>query len=321
MNAVRFSGFIRKQILKTKMPQTQLSIVIVSYNTCKILQDCLRSVFAEGSPLKLEVFVVDNASLDESVAMVQRDFPQVKLIANRVNVGFAKANNQALRQVGGDFVLLLNSDTVVKQGVFGSCIRYLGLNPGIGALTCKVLLQDGTLDLACRRSFPTPWVAFWKITGFSRLFPKSRFFARYNLTYLDENKTYDVDAIVGAFMFLPREVLLEVGMLDEQFFMYGEDLDWCYRIRQAGFKIVYHPDVSIIHYKGASSNRRQPPLMVKEFHHAMTLFYDKYFAGHNYSIANLLIRFGVWLHFMSEMLRRRLPFVKAQPSSVKSTVN
>jgi GT2 family glycosyltransferase len=278
-----------------------LSVIVVSYNTRALLRDCLHSVYREGSQLNLEVFVVDNHSLDGSREMVERQFPEVQLICNQVNVGYSTANNQALRICRGTFILLLNSDTVVHPGVFDATIAHMQQHRDIGALTCKVMLTTGQLDLACRRTFPTPMVAFWRIVGLSRLFPHSRFFAKYNLTFLDENKTYDVDAVMGAFMLLRRDVFLEVGLLDEQFFMYGEDLDWCYRIRQAGYRIVYYPEVSILHYKGASSNRRRPPNMVKEFHRAMDLFYRKYFEGRQTYLVNALIRFGVKVHYFSEL--------------------
>jgi GT2 family glycosyltransferase len=284
-------------------PAVDLSVIIVSFNTRQLLQDCLASVFRTRGDLRLEIFVVDNASSDGSVEMVRAQFPEVILLANQVNVGYSTANNQALRVCRGAHILLLNSDTVVKPDVFQKCTAFMQQDPTIGALSCKVVLPSGELDLACRRSVPTPMVAFWRFSGLYQLFPKSRTFGQYNLTYLDEDETYEVGAIMGAFTLLSRECFLEVGLLDESFFMYGEDLDWCYRIHKAGFKIMYYPEVQIMHYKGASSKRRRPPKMVHEYHRAMMLFYRKYFARHSLFLVNWIISLGVWLHYGSDLLQ------------------
>ena len=198
----------------------------------------------------------------------------------------------------------------MNAGVFRSCLDYLDQNPQVGVLTCKVLLPDGQLDLACRRSFPNPWVALCRLVGLSYLFPKSRLFAQYNLTYMDENEVYPVDAVMGAFMMIRREAFLEVGVLDEGFFMYGEDLDWCYRFNQAGYEVVYFPKVSIWHYKGASSNKRRSPVMIREFHKAMHIFVRKNIYQNNFFLFNWMLILGVNLHYYYDLIKNKLYRVK-----------
>ncbi|MCK4818743.1 glycosyltransferase family 2 protein, partial [bacterium] len=226
----------------------RLSIIIVSYNVKPFLEQALHSVRKALLGIPSEVFVVDNGSGDGSVQLVREHFPEVCLIVNRENLGFARANNMALRKAKGDAICLLNPDTLVREDTFRVCIEYLNSNAEVGAVGCKILNPDGSLQLACRRSFPTPWVAFTKVIGLSRLFPGSRVFGKYNLTYLDSNEVAEVDSLSGSFMMVKQKVIKHVGLLDEIFFLYGEDLDWCYRIRQKGWKVVYLPDTQIIHY-------------------------------------------------------------------------
>jgi len=273
-----------------------LSIIIVNYNTKALLRQTLESVFRNHPKYRFEVFVVDNNSSDGSCGMIQEMFPQVDLIKNGKNLGFSRANNQAIRISQGRYILLLNSDTVVLPGALDTMIEFLEENPHVGAAGCKVVLPKGKLDLACRRSFPTPLNALFQAVGLSKLFPKSPLFAQYNLTYLDEDKTYPVDCIVGAFMMVRRETIEQVGLLDELFFMYGEDIDWCYRIKQAGWEIYYHPKAKIIHYKGASSEKRKYR-MIYEFHRAMVTFYRKHYARKKFFLVNWLVIIGIWLRF------------------------
>jgi GT2 family glycosyltransferase len=201
----------------------------------------------------------------------------VKLIKNETNVGFGRANNQALRQATGNYILLLNPDTIVKEDTFTALLKFFREYTEAGIVSCKVLNPDGTLQLACRRSFPGPWTSLTKVTGLSTLFPKSRLFARYNLTYLDENEVNEVDAISGSFMFLKKEVYDKVGGFDQRFFMYGEDLDFCYRIQSAGYKVYYVPWTEIIHYKGESTKRSSLD-ETRVFYDAMHLFVKKHFS-------------------------------------------
>jgi GT2 family glycosyltransferase len=251
--------------------------------------------------------VVDNASIDGSVALVRDRFPQVNLISNPDNVGFAKANNQALKRAVGRYVCLINPDTLVREDLFQVSIRYMDSHPEAGMTGCKILNPDGTLQPACRRSFPTPWVAFTRLTGLSRLFPKSRIFGRYNLTYLDPDIISEVEAISGSFMFVRKEAILQAGFLDEDFFLYGEDLDWCFRIRHAGWKIIYLPDTQIIHYKGRSA-KEAPFDNLRIFYGAMQLFVQKHFYRRWSFLPKGLLTAGIWLRgalsFISHLLRR-----------------
>jgi GT2 family glycosyltransferase len=255
-----------------------LSIIIVSYNVRDFLAQTLRSVQKATRSISTEIFVVDNHSEDGSAHLVASEFSEVQLIRNTKNVGFARANNQALVRARGRFLVLLNPDTIVQEDTFQTLIQFFDTHPDAGMVGCKILNPDGTLQLACRRSFPTPWVAFTKLVGLGTLFPKSRWFGRYNLTYLDPDQTTEVDAISGSFMMVRREVVGQVGLLDERFFMYGEDLDWCYRVKQAGWKIYYVPSTKIVHYKGASSEKSDRDTLVL-FYRAMLQFVQKHFRG------------------------------------------
>lgn len=255
-----------------------LSIIIVNYNVKEFLQNLIHSIEKASSNLTKEIIIVDNASDDGSVEFIKAKFPQIKLIANQTNLGFGKANNIALKLATGKYILLINPDTLVAEDTFEKMIQFLESHPSAGLAGCKILNPDGTLQLACRRSFPGPWTSFTKVTGLSTLFPKSKIFARYNLTYLDENKSYEVDAISGSFMMMRKEVYEKVGGFDERFFMYGEDLDLCYRIQKAGFKVFYVHSTQIIHYKGESTKRSSLD-ETKVFYNAMHLFVKKHLSS------------------------------------------
>ncbi|MDL1892906.1 glycosyltransferase, partial [Sphingobacteriales bacterium CHB3] len=259
-------------------PEMDLSVIIVNYNVRQFLENALASVYRAMEGVQGEVFVVDNASDDGSVEMVREKFPAVQLIENKANVGFAKANNAALKKATGRYLLLLNPDTIVQEDTFSVMMKFFDENPDAGLAGCKILNSDGSFQLPCRRSFPTPWVAFSKIFGLSALFPKSKLFGKYNLTYLNEDETYEVDAVSGSFMFLRREVYEKVGGLDETFFMYGEDLDWCYRISQSGYKVYYVHSTKIIHFKGESTRRSEID-EIRTFYQAMQLFVEKHFSS------------------------------------------
>lgn len=255
-----------------------LSIIIVNYNVKEFLQNLLHSIEKASSNLTKEIIIVDNSSDDGSVEFIKEKFPQIKLVANQANLGFGKANNIALKEAKGNFILLINPDAIVAEDTFDKMIEFFNQKPEAGLVGCKILNLDGTLQLSCRRSFPGPWTSFTKVTGLSSLFPNSKLFARYNLTYLDENLTYEVDAISGSFMMMKREVYEKVGGFDEQFFMYGEDLDLCYRIQKAGFKVYYYSDTQIIHYKGESTKRSSFD-ETKVFYNAMDLFVKKHLSS------------------------------------------
>jgi len=269
-----------------------LAIVIVNYRTPHLLRACLASIYASQGDLTFRVCVVDNCSRDESCEMVEAEYPQVKLIASEVNGGFSFANNLGIKTFGFDgdvgesiddperlprYVLLLNPDTRLSPTALADMVAFMDARPDVGAAGPRLVRQDGSLDLACRRSFPSPQVSLYRMTGLSKLFPRSRRFGRYNLTYLDPSVTTEVDAVVGAFMMVRREAILQVGLLDESFFMYGEDLDWAYRMKQAGWRIFYNADVTVLHYKKASSRHSRKAQY--EFYRAMYLFYRKHYAA------------------------------------------
>jgi GT2 family glycosyltransferase len=264
-----------------------LAIIIVNYNTRELLQACLNSIFASEGSLSFKVVVVDNASTDGSIGMVKSDFPQVELISSQVNGGFAYANNLGLRHVGfGEpgsalasaprYALLLNPDTVLPATALADMVQFMDDRPDVGAAGPKLVRPDGSLDLACRRAFPTPLVSFYRMIGLSRLFPRSPIFGRYNMTFADPDLLLEVDAVVGAFMMVRREAIAQAGLLDETYFMYGEDLDWAYQIKAKGWKVYYNPAVTVLHVKRAAS--RHSFKAQSEFYRAMDIFYRKFYA-------------------------------------------
>lgn len=273
-----------------------LSIIIVNYRTYQLTKETIESV-NKNHPFNYDIYVVDNASKDGSLLNLEEDFKDqmdaglIKFMSNPENMGFSYANNQAIEESESKYVLLLNSDTKVQGDALEKCLAYMAGDKEIGALGCKVLLPDGSLDKACRRSFPTPTVSFYRMIGLSKLFPGSKRFGQYNLTYLDENGTYEVDSLSGAFMLVRKEAIDQIGLLDEDFFMYGEDIDWCYRLKQAGWKVVYHGDAQITHYKGGSG---RGPKAMYEFYNAMQIFYDKHYRKENNPLVNGFIYAGIW---------------------------
>lgn len=267
-----------------------LSVIIVNYNVRQFLENALVSVQRALRELESEIFVVDNASGDGSADMVRGRFPDVRVILNSTNLGFSKANNQALRLAKGKFILLINPDTIVQEDTLRVMLDFFAAHGDAGLAGCKILNPDGSFQLPCRRSFPSPWVAFTKIMGLSVLFPRSRIFGRYNLTYLDPDQTYPVDAISGSFMMLRRDVYDRIGGLDESFFMYGEDLDWCFRVRQAGYAVYYVHSTAIIHFKGEST-RRSDIDELEHFYGAMELFVEKHF--NRSKVVRVLLKAGI----------------------------
>jgi GT2 family glycosyltransferase len=274
-----------------------LSVVIVSFNVRADLLRCLESIYASRQDAAFAVWVVDNASRDESAAAVAEQFPQVRLVRNCDNVGFARANNQALRAIDSEFVLLLNPDTLVGNHVFDETIAFLRGTPRAATVSCKLVTANGSLDLACRRSFPTAFDGLCRAAGLSRLFPRSPHLARYNVTYLDENQTSEVDAINGAFMMVRRAAIDEVGLLDEDYFMYMEDLDWCYRFKAAGWGVFYHPTTTVVHLKGRSG-RQNSGRMIRAFFESMELFVRKHYRPRQAWLMQAGTRLGIrlWMH-------------------------
>ena len=260
-----------------------VSVIIVNYNVRDLLRQSLRSIERSLTGVSSEVIVVDNDSVDGSVAMLTQEFPLVTVIANRNNVGFSAANNQGIRTSIGKYIFVLNPDTILEEDTIRVLIDFMESHPDAGAAGCRILNPDGTFALESRRSFPTPAVAFYRMTGLSRLFPRSRTFGRYNLTFLPENQATAVDALSGSCMFLRRAALIrqnessreETGLFDENFFMYGEDLDLCYRIQKSGWVIYYTPETQIIHYKGEST-KKGDLRYVRLFYGAMVRFAQKH---------------------------------------------
>jgi GT2 family glycosyltransferase len=292
-----------------------LSIIIVNYNVRYFLEQCLHSVQSAIRDLQVEVYVVDNNSVDGSCAMVQEKFPDVCLIRNDQNLGFSVANNQAINKSSGRYVLLLNPDTVIEEDTLIKCVGYMDEHPDSGGLGVKMIDGKGDFLPESKRSLPTPRVAFYKIFGLSRLFPRSRMFSRYHLGYLDKDQTHQIEILCGAFMMLRKSALDEVGLLDEDFFMYGEDIDMSYRLLNAGYKIIYYPETTIIHYKGESTKKGSMNYVLT-FYNAMIIFARKHFSkkmARSYaSIINLAVYFRALLALIRRFVRNfSLPVVQA----------
>ena len=253
-----------------------VSVAIVHYQTPDLLRRCLEALAHSVDCDRLEVFVVDNGSDAFDPRACERAFPSVTVIRNRQNRGFAAASNQALRQATGRHVLLLNPDAFVEPSAIALMRDYLDAHRDVGCVTCRVELEDGSLDLACRRLFPTPARSFYRMTLLSRLFPRSRRFGQYNLTYLDEWQETEIDQPCGAFMMVRSETVAEVGLLDERYFMYGEDTDWAFRIKAAGWRVMYVPTATVRHLK-RSSSKKYRSLTIGYFYDAMRLFYDEHY--------------------------------------------
>ena len=264
-----------------------VSTVIINWNTRDVLRDCLASVYANTKNIAFEVIVVDNASSDGSVDMIRSEFPHVKLIANSGNRGFAGANNQAIAVGQGRYVLLLNSDTVVLEGALDKMVAFADSHPEAGIATCRVLSKDKTLQPTCFM-FPSVLNLFLWATYLSKLFPKSRFFGRERMTWWNRNDVRDVDVATGCFMLVRRQAIEQIGLLDERFFMYFEEADWCYRFKKGGWKILFTPSAEIIHLGGAST-KQAGSKMALEYVASMLRFFKKHKSWLSYRFACLLL--------------------------------
>ncbi|MBN1415038.1 MAG: glycosyltransferase [Bacteroidales bacterium] len=280
-----------------------LSVIIVNYNVKHFLEQCLHSVYKSAQNLKTEIIIVDNNSVDGSCQMIHDKFPHVILIENKDNIGFSRANNQAIRRACGRYILLLNPDTVVQEDTFSTCIEFMDNHPEAGCLGVKMIDGKGNFLPESKRGLPTPYVAFYKIFGLSTLFPTSQRFGRYHLGFLDKDKTHCVDVISGAFMFLRRSVLDTIGFLDEDFFMYGEDIDISYRITQAGYVNYYFPHTTIIHYKGESTKKSSINYVIM-FYNAMAIFAQKHFSKNMARTYNIFIHLAIYIRAAFSILRR-----------------
>ena len=283
-----------------------LSVVIVNYNVVFFLEQCLNSVFAASKNLNVQIFVVDNNSVDGSINMLKENFSSVVLIENKENVGFSKANNQAIKRANSPYVLLLNPDTVIEEDTFDKCIDFMNSNTDCGGLGLRMLDGKGNFLPESKRGFPSPSVAFYKIFGLSYLFPKSQKFGRYHLGFLSEFEVNEVDVLSGAFMLLRTLTLEKVGLLDEQFFMYGEDIDLSYRIKLGGYKNYYFPETKIIHYKGEST-KKSSVNYVFVFYKAMILFAKKHFSNKNANLFSFAINLAIYMRASLSLINR---FVK-----------
>ncbi len=281
-----------------------ISVIIVNYNVKDYLLQCLRSLNASVGSVTTEVIVVDNDSHDGSVEELQPLFPSVRWIALDENIGFGRANNVGLEHASGRYVLYLNPDTIIGADTLSVMCKFLDEHPKTGIAGCKVLNPDGSFQVACRRGLPTPWVSFCKLFGLQRLFPSSKLFAGYNLTYLPVDATYAVDALIGAFMVGRTELMRSLGGFDPAFFMYGEDIDLCYRVQQAGFDVTYVHTTSIVHYKGEST-KRSSINEVRVFYDAMEIFAKKHFGGSRIFLAFLRLGIGVRAVLARAMRKRR----------------
>ena len=271
----------------------KLSIIIVNYNVKHFLEQCLKSVYQAIQNIEAEVFVVDNNSIDGSQDMVSSSFPDVKLICNTINTGFSTANNQAIKLSKGEYILLLNPDTVVPENCFQPLLEFADQTPDLGG--CGIPMYDGQGNYLpeSKRGLPTPEVAFYKMIGLNKLFPKSKKFGKYHLGYLNPNQNHEVEVLAGAFMLIRKKVLDEIGLLDETFFMYGEDIDLSYRITKAGWKNYYFSASRIIHYKGESTKKLSTNY-VKVFYKAMVIFAEKHYAGGNQKLFKLFINMAIY---------------------------
>ena len=286
-----------------------LAIVIVNYKTYKLTKQTIEAVVAKSHEFKYEILLVDNASLDGSIEQLEEDYKYLinegvlRIYKNNENVGFAKANNKGIKEAKGKYILLLNSDTVILGDCLEKSIKRIEKDASIGALGAKVILADGRLDHACKRGFPTPAASFYYLTGMDKRNPQK--YGQYDALWLDENTEGEVDALMGAYMLMPRKVLEEVGVLDERFFMYGEDIDLCYRIKAAGYKILYYPYAKLVHYKGGSSKKRRTKV-IYDFHHAMWLFYKKHYVKKYNLLVSGMVYIGIWLKYLLEIIKNTL---------------
>lgn len=294
----------------------QLYIVVSSYNNATLLPDCLRSVAAAHPGIPTTIYVVDAGSTDDTEMLVRRDFPDVWLRIAPENRGYAALNNLALREIIAEVpvdtdrtrvgVLLLNADTAMPPDALTGLLSQLAAHPETGIIGPKIVLPDGSLDLACRRSFPTPLNSFWKLTGMAAHYPTNPRFAQYNLTYHDPDEEIEMDSGMGACLMLRLAAIDDAGLMDERFFMYGEDLDWSYRIKAKGWRVRYYPRVQILHYKGASSRQRSTRATLA-FYGAMWRFHRLHYARQTPLPFNLLIYAGIGarggLALLSNLLR------------------
>ncbi|HOX96063.1 MAG TPA: glycosyltransferase family 2 protein [Candidatus Woesebacteria bacterium] len=302
-----------------KKYKNELAVIIVNYNTRQLLDDCLASVYRADSPKGgLQVVVVDNASVDDSMDMVAKKYPGVISIRNSENLGFAKANNVGVNAADAKYVLFLNSDTVVNKYSLVKPLKYLKTHPKVGAITIKLFLKDGSLDYDNHRGYPTPWTSISKFLGFAKLFPKSTFFNSYHLGFQKLDKIHQIPVAAGSYMMMPTDLFIKIGMWDETYFFYGEDIDLCYRVNAAGYKIIYYPKVSTLHLRGASSGLRKENAksavsdkankikIAKSSAAAWKIFYQKFYSKRYPKIVTALVMAGITVKGKLRVLKYQL---------------
>lgn len=285
-----------------------LSVIILNYNARDYLKKCLSSI--RNSVLgrvNLEVLVADNGSSDGSLDMVRKYFPEVAIIDNKKNIGFAAGNNRAITKSKGQFLLFLNPDTILEKNTLAQMISFVKRKRALGAATCRVELPDGTLDESCHRGFPTPWNSFCHFSGLEKLFPRSRFFAGYTLSYKSEDKVHQIDSAGGAFLMVKRQAGEQINWWDEDYFFYGEDLDFCYRLLHKDWKVFYYPHTKIIHYRGISSGIKKHSTKISTSDkltrlksaiastEAMSIFYRKHYLRKYPFYLTWLVNFGIFI--------------------------
>jgi len=266
----------------------ELSIVIVNYNAKKYLEQCLGSIYKSSPQINFELILIDNGSIDNSTFMVKEKFPMVKLIENRKNEGFVKAVNKGIKLCKAKYVLSLNNDTFIYQNSLGELLKFMNSHPEVGICGPKVLNSNGTIQHQCKRGFPTISSAFYYFLGLHKYFPKSKTFGHYLMTYLNPEEISEVDSVSGACLMVKREIIEQVGLLDEDYIMYGDDLDLCYRIKKIGLKVYYVPTAQIIHYGGVSS-QKLPYKGVIWFYRAMYIFYKKHYAKKSNFVVSIIV--------------------------------
>jgi N-acetylglucosaminyl-diphospho-decaprenol L-rhamnosyltransferase len=290
-----------------------LSVIVVTYKSRGEIDDCLGSIPAQLRQGPVDILVVDNASGDGLAEYVRGQYPHVTVFGATENLGFGKANNIGYERSAGNYVLFLNPDTISNRTALEGCLERLEADPAIGIISPKLMMANGEMDLACRRSIPTVWDGFSRAMGLAARYPRSRWFAGYNLTYLPEEETYEVGAVNGAFMMCPRSALMRFGVFDEQIFMYGDDLDLCYRCRRAGYKVVYDGRYRITHLKGVSSSKESEK-MARQVFIGTRQFYLKHFNPHDSVWVRIRYRmlFGLW-QFLALARAKRRGYNKARP--------
>jgi GT2 family glycosyltransferase len=275
-----------------------LSICIVNYNAKELLLECLESIYRQTGQLEIEIILADNGSSDGSVSAVREQFPKIKIIENDENLGFVKPTNQGMRASCGKYILLLNNDTVILDNALTKMVSFMESHPDVGVCGPKAVDGDGVMQTRCRRGFPTPWATLTYLTGLARLFPRSPLWSRYLMSYFDEDEIHETDAVSGSCLMIRRETMKQVGYLDEDYFAYGEDLDYCARVQKAGWKIYYYPQAHIIHYGGQGGSRVQPYRTIYHFHRSMMLFYSKHIAPESFFGVNWVVKFAIAAKFL-----------------------